>query len=84
MPASKESIKKHLQQAKELRQTASDAEQAFRTSVVNMSNSLVLLAHQVEEMASILKDLNIRVLKLESNLQQTREQVWFKPPHIEK
>lgn len=73
MPASKESIKQRLQRAKELRQTASDAEQAFRTSVVGMSNSLVLLAHQVEEMARILTDLNNRVLALESNLQQTRE-----------
>ena len=58
---------------KELQQTTSDTEQAFRTSVVNMSNSFVLLAHHVEEMASILKDLNNRVLALESNLQQTRE-----------
>lgn len=73
MPACKDSIKERLQQVKELRQTASDAEQAFRTSVVNMSNSLVLLAHQVEEMTSILKDLNNRVLTLENNLQQTRE-----------
>ena len=73
MPACKESIKERLQRAKELQQTASDAEQAFRTSVINMSNSLVLLAHQVEEMASILKDLNNRVLTLENNLQQTRE-----------
>lgn len=82
--ASKELIRERLQRAKELKQTASDAEQAFRTSVVNMSNSFVLLAHQVEEMANILKDLNNRVLKLENNLQQTREQVWFKPPYIEK
>lgn len=83
MPACKETIRERLQQARELQSTASEAEQAFRTSVVNMSNSLVLLAHQVEEMASILKDLNYRVIELENKLQKTREQIWFKPPHIE-
>lgn len=81
MPVCKETIRERLQQTKELKQTANDA---FRSSVVNMSNSLVLLAHQVEEMASILKDLNYRVLALEDKLDKTREQVWFKPPHIEK
>lgn len=81
MPVCKETIRERLQQAKELKQTANDA---FRSSVVNMSNSLVLLAHQVEEMASILKDLNYRVLALEDKLDKTREQVWFKPPYIEK
>lgn len=80
MSVSKDLIRERLQRAKELKQTASDAEQAFRTSIVNMSNSFVLLAHQVEEIASILKDLNNRVLKLESGSEQVR----FKPPYVEK
>lgn len=73
MQACKDSIRERLQQAKELRQTTNDVEQAFRTSMVDMSNSLVLLVHQAKEIANVLKDLNNRVLTLEKNLQQTRE-----------
>lgn len=84
MPVCKDSLRSSLERAREARRAEESAERDFRASVVAMSNSMVLLAEQCKELSSIVKELNERVMVLENNLQQTREQIWFKPPYIEK
>lgn len=80
MPVCKDSLRSSLEGARKMR----SADKEFRAAVMNMSCSMVLLAEQCKELSSIVKGLNERVMVLESKLDKTREQVWFKPPHIEK